>query len=91
MKELENKIEKLIGITDIPIEKKQSKNFTFYYKREVVKTSEILNYIYFKRDKNIYTAHSYKHGIDVHNETKQIDTKLNLYYNFFRNKQFNLL
>ena len=65
--ELEEKIEKFIGIQDVPIEKKQSKNFTFYYNRETVKTSDLLNYIYFKRDRNIYTAHSYEHCINVQN------------------------
>ena len=89
--DLDAKINKLIEIDDIPIEKKQSKGFEFYYRRNKVTGMELIPYIYYKRDKNIYTIHKYDSAIDVHNETKQIDTRLSLYSEYFKVRCIDLI
>ena len=90
VEELEEKIEKFISIDKYSIEQKQSKSFEFTYKRNRVKAKDLINYVYFKREQNKYTILSYHHGIDVHNETKQIDTKLKLYADYFRTREIEL-
>ena len=88
---LEPKIDKFINIDNVPIERKQSKGFEFYYLRNKVLGVDLLPYIYYKRDKNVYTVHKYAPAIDVHNETKQIDTRLNVYKDYFNVRNIELI
>lgn len=88
---LDEKINKLIEINDVPIERKQSKGFEFSYSRNMVKAIDLTPYTFFKRDKNVYTIHKYTPAIDVHNETKQIDTRLNLYKDYFKTRNIELI
>ena len=88
---LEEKIDKLISIDDVPIERKQSRNFIFHYRTKKVLVSDLIPYTYYKRDKNIYTIHKYSHAIDVHNEIKQIDTRLKLYIDYFKVRNIDLI
>ena len=89
--DLNEKINKLIEIEDVPIEKKQSKGFEFYYKRSKVTGIELMKYVYYKRDKNIYTIHKYKYAIDVHNEIRQIDTRFKIYEEYFNVRNIKLI
>lgn len=87
---LNEKIDKFIQIDKHSIEQKQSKSFEFSFRRERVKAKDLKPYVFFKRDKNKYTMLKYYHAIDVHNETKQIDTQLKLYTNYLRVRKIEL-
>jgi len=89
--DLDSKIDKFISIDDVSIERKQSKNFEFYHKSNKVTGLELMPYIYYKRNKNLYTINKYVAAIDVHNETKQIDTRLNLYTDYFDVRNIKLI
>ena len=90
VQDLEEKIDKLISIEKYSIEQKQSRSFEFSYKKDRVKASDLKSFVYFKREKNKYTILKYYHAIDVHNETKQIDTGLNLYTGYFLDRKITL-
>lgn len=89
--ELEQKIDKFIAIDNVPIERKQSRTFSYYYKSQKVVSTDLMSYIYYKRDKNVYTLHKYYPAIDVHNEIKQIDTRLKLYTDYFNTRKIQLI
>jgi hypothetical protein len=89
--ELEQKIDKFIAIDNVPIERKQSRTFSYYYKSQKVVSTDLMSYIYYKRDKNVYTLHKYYPAIDVHNEIKQIDTRLKLYTDYFNTRKIQLV
>jgi len=88
---VEGKIDKMISIDDVPIERKQSKSFVFYLHGKKVKASDLIPYTYYKRDKNIYTLCKYHPAIDVHNEIKQIDTRLKVYKEYFKVRNIELI
>ena len=90
VEDLEDKIDKFISIDKYSIEQKQSRSFEFSYKRNRVKAKELNGFLHFKRDKNKYTIVKYYHGIDVHNEKKQIDTQLKLYKDYFKTRLIEL-
>ena len=89
--ELDKKINKFIEMDSVPIERKQSKSFYFYYKGQKIKGLDLLPYTYYKRNKNIYTLHKYYPAIEVHNETQQIDTRLKLYTEYFKTRKIDLI
>ena len=88
---LELKVDNLINIDNVPIERKQSKNYFFYYRGNKVPVHDLIPYTFYKRDKNVYSMHKYSPAIDVHNEIKQIDTRLKLYYEYFRVRNIDLV
>ena len=88
---LNDKIDKLINIDDVPIERKQSKGFSFYHNGNKVLTTDLIPYTYYKRDKNIYSIHKYSPAVDVHDEIKQIDTRLKLYSEYFKVRNIDLI
>ena len=88
---LENKIDKLIDIDNVPIERKQSRSYVFYYHSNKVPITDLMPYVYYKRDKNIYTIHKYNYAIEVHNEIKQIDTRLKVYTDYFNVRKIKLI
>jgi hypothetical protein len=89
--DINEKIDKFIALDSVPIERKQSKNFVFYYKSEKVKGLDLTPFTYYKRDKSVYTLHKYYPAIDVHNETQKIDTRLKLYTEYFRTRSIELV
>ena len=89
--ELEIKINKFIDIDNVPIERKQSRSYYFYHKGQKVLSTDLIPYTYYKRDKSVYTLHKYHPAIDVHNEIKQIDTRLKLYTDYFKVREIDLI
>lgn len=89
--ELDNKINKFIAIDNVPIERKQSRGYSFHHKGQKVLSTDLIPYVYYKRDKNIYTLHKYKPAIDVHDELMKIDTRLKLYTNYFKVREIDLV
>ncbi len=87
---LNAKIDRFIGIDDVPIEKKQSRSFYFYMYGKKIQANDLIPYTYYKRDKNIYTLHKYHPAIDVHDEIKQIDTRLKVYEGYFNVRRISL-
>lgn len=88
---INGKIDKLISMDDVPIERKQSRSFVFHHHGHKVVVTDLIPYTYYKRDKNVYTIHKYKPAVDVHNEIKQIDTRLNLYESYFKTRMITLI
>ena len=88
---LNAKIDKLISIDDVPIERKQSKSFVFYMYGKKINGTDLIPYTYYKRDKNNYTICKYHPAIDVHDEIKQIDTRLKLYKDYFLTRKIRLI
>ena len=87
---INEKIEKFISIDKDPVEKKQSKGYKFYYKGEEIKASSISNYLYYRREKNKFIIEKYEPSILIHNETRQIDQQLNIYKDFFQERNIYL-
>ena len=88
---LDDKINRFIDCEEVSIERKQSKNYSFHYKGGYVTTKDLSKFVYFRRDKNNYTLHKYQPAIDVHNEIKQIDTRLKLYTSYFNDRNITLI
>lgn len=88
---LNAKIDKFIGIDNVPIERKQSRSYCFYMYGKKVNSTDLIPYTYYKRDKNIYTLCKYYPAIDVHDEIKQIDTRLKVYTEYFKTRSISLI
>lgn len=89
--DLNEKIDKLINIDNVSIERKQSNNYFFTYKGNKVMAQDLSQFIYYKRDKEKYKILKYKHANNVHDEINKIDTRLKVYTEYFKTRKVNLV
>jgi len=87
---LVGKVEKFISIPEA-VEKKQSKKYEFYYKGEKVKSIELMEFIYFKRNESKYIIERFEPAFLIHNEIQKIDEKLNVYKDFFEERKIKMI
>ena len=88
---LEEKIDKLISLDYVPIERKQSNNFVFSYKRDKVMAKDLKEFIYYKREGHKYAIEKYTFANDVHNEISKIDNRLKIYNEYFNTRNVELV